>query len=169
MNRFIYLPYFEDFFKSLKLALKNFGVNHNIKESQYFANKLGIDGLNASNMFTALLNAGTGKDLKVRELLHILDNLDHESRKIILDFLASRYDFVLSENLQNSNINFKDLKDLLLKMHINQSDITEEYLNIFSDGVITSVEVKELQSCIYALQAYLREFESRVIQQSKDL
>lgn len=168
MNRFIYIPYFEDFFKSLKLALKNFGAIHNIKESQYFANKLGIEGLNASNMFIALLNAGTGKDLKVRELLHILDNLDHESQKIILDFLAIKYDFVLSETVETSNLNFKDLKDLLLKMQINQSDITEEYLDVFSDGVITSSEVKDLQMCIYTLQSYLREFENRIKTQIKD-
>ena len=95
MTRFINIPEYEDFFKSLKETLNNYAISINKTTYTYFAEKLFIKGQNAKHSFGNLINPNTGKDLKTRELILLLDNCP-EHQKPVLDFLCNRYDFICS-------------------------------------------------------------------------
>lgn len=161
MTRFVHIPEYEDFFKNLKVALHNFSVEHNVTTNQYFAYVLNIQGVNKHQMFVSLLNPNTGKDLKVRELILLLDNLTPDTQKIVLDFLAKRYGFVVSESATPAN-SAEHLKDILLNINSISGDVSKEYLLAIRDNEITKSEVDNISKLLYQARAVIKEFELKL-------
>ena len=143
MSRFINISEYEDFFKSLKLSLKQFGIKFNVTPYQYFADKLFIKGENKSSMFSSLLNLNTGKDLKVRELLSLLDTLGEDGEPV-LDYLCNRYGFVCSAKFVGDEHNEENIKDLLLKIGASNGRILNDYIDFNDDNYLDLKELKEL-------------------------
>jgi hypothetical protein len=161
MTRFVHIPEYEDFFKNLKVALHNFSVEHNVTTNQYFADVLNIQGVNKHQMFASLLNPNTGKDLKVRELILLLDNLTPDTQKIVLDFLARRYNFTVSESATPAN-SAEHLKDILLNINSISGDVSKEYLLAIRDNEITKSEVDNISKLLYQARAVIKEFELKL-------
>jgi hypothetical protein len=161
MTRFVNIPEYEDFFKNLKLALHNFSVEHNVTTNQHFADVLCIKGLNKHQMFASLLNPSTGKDLKVRELILLLDNLTSDTQKDVLDFLAKRYGFIVSESVVAANTT-DSLKDILLNINSINGDVSKEYLLSIRDNEISKSELDTISKLLYQARAVIREFELKL-------
>jgi hypothetical protein len=162
MTRFINIPEYEDFFKSLKLALHNFATAHNVNTNRYFADVLFIGGNNKETTFNNLLSMNTGKDLKARELFLLLDSIGTD-RKIFLDFLAKRYDLVCSNTATTQKSkNEENIKDLLLLIGGSAGNIFNSFIAYNEDNKLTGAELKELIKISYQSRALLNEFENNL-------
>jgi len=158
MTRFINIPDYTDFFKTIKLSLNNFSVEMGVTAYSYFADKLFISSKNKHTVLSNLLNTNTGKDLKVRELLLLLDNLQgHE--KPILDYICNRYGFVCSLNVKENNETNENIKDLLLKISGSNGSIINDYISFNSDDELDDNEVNQLLKASYNIRALLNQFE----------
>lgn len=156
MTRFIHIPEHEDFFKSLKLTLNNYAISIGSSTNQHFADVLHIKGDNKSSAFSNLINAGTGKDLKCREWLTLLDNCP-EYQKANLDYICNRYGFICSESSKTqSNENFEEL---FLKIADINGDLAKEYLQAKEDGVIDKQEQKNIDDLMYQFRALIKSYE----------
>ena len=141
--------------------INNFGVEHGVTGSQYFADILSITGHNKNNTFLNLINFNTGKYLKVDELLLILDNAGTH-QKILLDYLCSKYNFTCSHIARTQTSSTDNIKDLLLSIGAQSGDIFKSFLEYSQDNDLSSQEIKELIKISYQSRALLNEFESNL-------
>lgn len=159
MTRFTYIPEYEDFFISLKLSLSNYAVEFGVTAYQYFAEKLHIKGVNNSTSLSNLINPNTGKDLKTRELILLMDNLQEHS-KPILDYLCNRYGFVCSASAKSANTSIDNLKDILLDISSSDGLLVSEFLECIKDDELVDYEKKQLIKSSYKTRSKLIKFEN---------
>lgn len=169
MTRFAYIPEYEDFFKALKLSLHGFARSLGVNSNRYFADILGIKGVNKENSFNSLLNPNTGKDLKARELFLLLDTLGNEYSKDFFNFLALRYDFVVSDKATSQTINQDNIKDLMLSIGGSTGNIFNTFITSNNDNKLDELELKELIKLSYTSRALLNEFEDNLKMKLKGL
>ena len=101
------------------------------------------------------------KQLKVIDLLSILDNLDSKHRKIILDNLCQRYDFVCLDSAAAENNN-KSLEHILLEITSTNGDLSKEFINAINDNNISNDELEKLNFIAYHFRSLLRTFENKI-------
>ncbi|RXK01500.1 hypothetical protein CRV02_08300 [Arcobacter sp. CECT 8989] len=101
------------------------------------------------------------KNLKSHDLIHILDNLDKPHQKLILDYLAQRYEatFIFNDSLDDNN---QSLEHILLSITATDGELSKQFLNAIEDNNIDDNEIKQLKEIAYKLRSLLRVFESRV-------
>jgi hypothetical protein len=168
MTRFIYIPEYEDFFKSLKLSLSEFGNEYNVTPYSHFAEKLHIKGNNKTSQFSNLINPYTGKDLKVRELILTGDNL-HGHQKHFLDYLCNRWGYICSEKAQYEKYNeYENIKDIIIKIGGSNGSIFSDFIAYTSDNELDNNEIKSLIDDSYRTRALLAEFEENLKLRLKD-
>lgn len=103
----------------------------------------------------------TTRFLKADDLLFILDNLDTFHRKIILDYIASKYDFVLSNKANTKNeTSLENIKDLLLSFSSQNGLLIDNFFNFSNDNNIDEFEKAELKKQSYAFRSLLVQFEN---------
>jgi hypothetical protein len=157
MTRFVNIPRHDDFYKSLKQTLNNYAIEIGVTTYIYFADILHIKGNNKQSSFSALVNHGSGKYLKVDELIHLLDNCPGH-QKPTLDFLCHRYGFTCSHNADKVNCN-EDFQDLFVKVANINGTLAKEYLQALEDGNIDEDEKKQLDLIMYQFRALIRSYE----------
>lgn len=101
------------------------------------------------------------KSLKIDDLLLILDNLDKPHQKLILDYLAQRYQgtFLFNDSL---NENSQSLEHILLSITATDGELSKQFLNAIEDNNIDDNEKTQLNEIAYRLRSLLRIFESRI-------
>lgn len=101
------------------------------------------------------------KNLKSHDLIHILDNLDKPHQKLILDYLAQRYEatFIFNDSTNNTE---KSLEHILLNITATDGELSHKFLNAIQDNNIDETETKELNQIAYKLRSLLRVFEARI-------
>ncbi|RXJ82635.1 phage regulatory CII family protein [Arcobacter sp. F2176] len=101
------------------------------------------------------------KQLKVIDLISILDNLDTKHRKIILDNLCQKYDFVCLDSAitQSNNIS---LEHILLNITSTNGELSSNFLQALEDGNISHDENKLLKEIAYKFRSLLRIFEFKI-------
>ena len=163
MNRIDLIPEHEDFFKSLKLTLNEFANEYNVSTYEYFGNKLHFKS-NAGVQLSNLLNSNTNKDLKVRELITLLDNSSTHQAPV-LNYLCNRYNFACSNikdcnesNTNKQNVKDENIKDLLINIAGSNGNLSNDFLNFHSDGLIDELEKEKLIKDSYESIAILFEF-----------
>lgn len=169
MTRFVKIPEYEDFFKALKQTLNNYAIEIGVSVYEYFADKVFIESQNRRVVFSNLLNPGTGKDLKVRELLLLLDNCP-EHQKPLLDYLCNRYDLICSLKAYNDSktTEYENIKDLLIGIAGSNGSIFNDYLDYISDDELDNDEIKSLIKTSYQTRALLNQFEEDLRKRLRD-
>jgi hypothetical protein len=150
-----------DLLKKIKLAMLEFGNEFNVTPNQYFADKLHFKNLSASVQFSNLFQPHNEKYLKLDEFLIILDNLSSH-RKIILDYLCNKYDYVCTPKAYNQTLNTENIRDLLLNISSKQGYLFQNYLNYASDNMLDSQEIEILLQNSYQARATITEFENNL-------
>lgn len=163
MTRFVNIPEHEDFFKALKLTLNNYSIAHGVTTYQHFAGVLHIKGNNASSTFSNLMNPGTGKDLKCREFITVLDNAP-EHQKPTLDWLCNRYDHICTKKAENvtQTSRIENIKEILLNISGANGNLCSDFINFNSDNELTENELNQLLMASYQARVLLVEFENNI-------
>lgn len=151
-----YIPQYEDFFKSLKLSLKDYGDKFNVSYSSYFADKLGFKSSNAETQFNQFLNPSE-KDLSVRELIFLINILKEDS-KPFMDYLAKESNLIVSNKANKIN-HFEELHQVLMKFSIDNGLLNASYLKSIQDKKFTKDELNELTELSYQARSRLNQFE----------
>lgn len=124
----------------------------------YIAPKIGFDSKGYSQVKNMLVPY-ENKFLKVDQLFIILDNLDHELQKELLDYIANKYDFTLSYSATASKSN-DSITDLLLSFSVDNGDIVSSFLDFNSDGCVDENEKEKLKMKSYLFRSRLLQFEN---------
>jgi hypothetical protein len=151
-----YIPQYENFFKTLKFTLKEYGDKFNVSPNSYFADKLGFKSLNAETQFNQLLNT-SDKDLTVRELIFMFEILKEDS-KPILDYFAKETNLICSITAKPLT-HKEELQNCLMKFSIDNGLLNASYLKAIQDNEISSSELQELQELSYQTRSRLNQFE----------
>lgn len=107
------------------------------------------------------------KQLKVIDLLAILDNLDDEHRKIILDNLCQKYNFQCLSTSPGVKTS-QNLEHILLNITSTNGDLSKEFLLSIQDNNIDKQEKEKLNKIAYDLRSLLRTFENRINKESSN-
>lgn len=161
-----YIPQFEDFFKTLKLTLKDYGDKFNVSYASYFANKLGFTSSNAETQFNQLLNSNE-KDLTVRELIFLIKILKEDSKPFI-DYLAKESNLIVSNKANKLN-HFAEIHHILMEFSIDNGMLNASYLKSIQDKKFTVDELNELLELSYQARSRLNQFEFMLQELKKGL
>lgn len=152
-----YISQYEDFFKVLKLCLKEFSNKYNVSCNSYFAEKLGFKSANKEVQFNQLLNVND-KDLTVRELLLLCEVLQEDS-KPILDFIAQKTNFIVSKIAYPTFFEYENIEKALLKITSENGLLNSQYLEFVEDDNLTEDEIINLIKLSYKARSSLNSFE----------
>lgn len=157
MSRLDHLHKDQEFLKAVDLAFLEFSNRYGVTSSKYFAEKLKY---NTPNEFQNHLQPYNNKFLKIDEFFIILTHLgDH--RKILLDFICNKYDYICSKKAQydSKNTDYKNIKETLLDIAGSNGSIFNDYVNFTSDNELDKKEIEQLIKASYQTRALLNEFE----------
>lgn len=137
------------------------GHRRNITYFQYIAPKLGF----ANNEYTQLKNMFVPyslKFLKLDQLFIILNDLDSDLTKNILDYISKKYNFTLSYKATPSIIQYESMKDSLISFSINNGELSNDFFNAIKDDKLTPDEITILKKRIYDFRSALVQFENEL-------
>ena len=102
-------------------------------------------------------------NLKITDFELIMENLDIQNKKMILDSLCHQFGFVCvdSAEMMEKGI-YQNMETLLLTISATNGDLANCFLNAVQDGNINDLEKDSLQKIAYDLRAFLVLFESRI-------
>ena len=146
------------FIELINKVMNKQGDLKSINFFSYIAPKIGFDSkgyAQVKNMLVPYEN----KFLKLDQFFIILDNLNHELQKELLDYIANKYDFNLSYSATASKSN-DSIKDLLLSFSVNNGDIVSSFFDFNSDGCFDKSEKEQLKMMSYMFRSRLIEFEN---------
>lgn len=101
------------------------------------------------------------KHFKITDLEIILNNLDKEHKKIILDSLCHTHGFICVDSANSSN-NSLNVESLLLKISASNGNLADNFLIALQDGKLTSDEKQSLAHIAYCFRSLLIEFENKL-------
>lgn len=105
----------------------------------------------------------TTHNLKITDFELIMENLDTQNKKLILDSLCHQNGFVCVESATCSdNGIYKNIETLLLTISATNGDLASNFLKAVQDGNINDLEKESLNKIAYDLRAFLVLFESRI-------
>ncbi len=151
-----YIPFYESFFRKLKLSLREYSLKYNVSCYSYFADKLGFKSLSKETQLSNLLNQ-QGKDLTVRELIYLIEVLK-EDAKPILDYLCYKADFVAVKQAYPM-AKMEDLKDILISFQFHNGLLSRQFLQSITDNKLSDEEKEELTDLSYNFRSALSHFE----------
>ena len=151
----------EDFLNLLKTIMNKQGDKDNINFFTYIAPKMCFPN-NGYAQVKNLFVLHTLKFIKIDQLFIILDNLDHDLQKELLDYIANKYNFTLSYKAEAESSNSENIKDLLLSFTSQNGRLVDKFFESFSDENLSTKELKELLSQIYVFRAGLVLLEGRL-------
>lgn len=162
MSRISYIPKDENLIKKIKLACNNYENSFGLSRGtarKIIIEKLGLKSTNElNNYFTTYEN----KYLRIEELFIIIDIFEKEQQKIILDYIANKYNFVLTDSAETTNDNLiPDLSILCVNSvtgHLNQKYF--DYKN--NDNKLDEVEIENLLHQSYLIRQTLINFENNL-------
>lgn len=162
MSRINYIPEYENFFKTVKFSINKYGKNNSITAFSHFADLLNFpQNNNSSSNFGKLLSPGTDKDLKVRELLLVLEELDHE-KKYILDSMCKMFDYICIPAVDKKPI--VSFEKFFIDVSLISGKIAEKFQEFNKDNTIDNFESQELNSLMYDFRVLIRSYEFEVIE-----
>jgi hypothetical protein len=156
MSRLTNIQKDEQLLKVIKLAIHEFKQEHNVTDL-YFANKLHFKGDTAVQQFGNFLQQFNKKYLKADELLILIDCLGTH-KKIILDYLCSRSDYICSTSAQSQKED--DIQNIFMDIADITGDISKAVKEAKKDGKIDSSEKKIIDSYLYELRSKIKGYEN---------
>ena len=123
----------------------------------YISAKLGF----TTSGYKQVKNLLTADDkfLKLDQLFIILDNLDNDLQKELLDYIANKYNFTLSYKAETKETTPNNIKDLLLSYSTQNGNLISNFFSASLDGHIDEKEKAELLKQAYAFRSSLILFE----------
>lgn len=161
MSSFSNIPKDELLINKIRLACNQFETSFNLKRGDarnIIIKKLGLKSVKElNNYFTT-----SEKYLRVEQLFLILDIFETEQQKIILDYIANKYNFVLSCSAADSNDtlnpDFSIFNINAVSGTLNQKYF--EYKN--NDNLLDELEIENLLSQSYHVRQSLINFENNL-------
>lgn len=101
------------------------------------------------------------KNLKIIDLPLILNNLDSQHKKLILDSICQSHGFICTEQTPGQN-NSNSLENILLNITATNGSLANEFLVALEDGEISQEENEKLSTIAYQLRSLIRTFEARI-------
>lgn len=101
------------------------------------------------------------KNLKIIDLPLILNNLDNQHKKLILDSICQSHGFVCTVEASKEN-NDKSLENILLRITATNGNLSSEFIEALEDGKISDIENEKLNQIAYQLRSLIRTFEARI-------
>ena len=148
----------EHFLDLLKTIMTKQGDKHNINFFRYIAPKMCFSN-NGYAQVKTLFVLHTLKFLKLDQLFIILDNLDNDLQKELLDYIANKYNFTLSYKAETKETTPNNIKDLLLSYSTQNGNLISNFFSASLDGHIDEKEKAELLKQAYAFRSSLILFE----------
>lgn len=161
MSRISNIPKDEKLITKIRLACNNYENSFNLSRGtarKEIINKLGLKSTNElNNYFTSYEN----KYLRIEELFMILDIFETEQQKIILDYIANKYNFVLSNSAIDSNIAL-DPDFSIFNINAVSGILNQKYFEYKNDSVLDELEIENLLNQSYLVRQSLINFENNL-------
>ncbi|MFY9089234.1 hypothetical protein [Arcobacter aquimarinus] len=161
MSSFSNIPKDELLINKIRLACNQFETSFNLKRGEarnIIIKNLGLKSVKElNNYFTT-----SEKYLRVEQLFLILDIFETEQQKIILDYIANKYDFVLSKSANNSNITLNpDFS--IFNINAVSGALNSKYFEFKNnDNVLDEEEISNLLEQSYLARQSLVNFEKNL-------
>ena len=152
----------ENLINKIKLACIDFENNLGLKRGE--ARKLLVKALNlkSTNELNNYFNTFENKFFRIEELFIILDVFEVEQQKIILDYIADKYDFVLTTKAEASKHDF-NLDKSLLNINAITGALNLKYIEYkTNDNILDDLEIENLLSESYHVRQALVNYENKL-------
>ena len=154
------------FLKALDFAFLEFESQFGKSATKFFSQKIGF---NTSNQLSNKIQHFSIAHLNIDEVFIILDNLG-KHKKIILDYICDKYDYVCSPKAKNEQATkYENIKDLLLKVTGNNGCLVNDFTDFNIDDELDKNELLALKKRSYGSRSTLVQFELELDKRLKAL
>ncbi len=160
MSSFSNIPKDENLINKIRLACLEYETSFNLKRGE------------ARNKITQQLNLKSTKELnnyftnsdkylRIEQLFLILDIFEIEQQKLILDYIANKYNFILSNNAIDSNISLNpDFS--IFNINAVAGMLNQKYFDYKKDNNLDELEIENLLNQSYLVRQSLSNFENNL-------
>lgn len=153
---------------AIKRAIVAFGERTGSNGMDYFAERLGFNGKNrAIQLHNRLSPANHEKHLKFEELTAIMDEMDQEEQKIILEAFANKYGFFVKGKEEAPKAVGATLETVVtystLELGGTLGVINDDVVQAIKDGKIDKKEAKRIHRSLREMSSQLRGLEDVIV------
>lgn len=161
MSVFSNIPKDENLINKIRLACIDYETSFNLKRGEArirIANQLGLKSVKElNNYFTT-----SEKYLRVEQLFLILDIFEIDQQKTILDYIANKYNFVLSNNVDDS-FNISNSDNSIFNINSITGQLNQKYFDYKNnDNSLDELEIENLLNNSYLIRQSLINFENNL-------
>lgn len=154
--------------EAIKRAIVAFGDRNGLNGMDYFAERLGFNGKNrAIQLHNRLSLTNQEKYIKLEELTAIMDEMDQEEQKIILEAFANKYGFFVKEKDEAPKVVGATLETVVTMSTFDMAGtfgvINDDVFEAIKDGKVDKKEARRIHKGLRELNAKLRGFEDAII------
>jgi hypothetical protein len=162
MSRFDNIPKDEKLTSIITLALKQSDISLSLPRGTTRKLVTKNLGLKTTKEFNNYLLPFESKYFRIEELFLILDVLENDEQKLILDYIANKYDFILS-HAAAANTNITNLDNSLFNINSLVGKLNQKYLEYkTSDDKLDELEIENLLSNSYHVRQALIDNENKL-------
>lgn len=146
---------------ALKTAIHAFGKRNEVNAMDYFAEKLGFNGVNKSvQLHNHITHKNVDKCLKQTQVDAILEEMEQEERKIYLDGYVGKYGFFVKEKEKAQKQEGKTIETIVtisvLDIGSTVGSMDEDILQAIKDGELDKNEAKRILRSISDVEGKTR-------------
>lgn len=150
--------------EAIKMAITNFGKKNTLHGMDYFSEQLGYHGNNRSiQLHNRLSSTNQEKYLKLEELFFIMDRMENEEQKTILDTISNKYGFYTKEKEESEKPVVATLEAIItigaLELGGVLGTINDDVIQAIKDGQIDDAEAKRILRGMREMHSKMRGIE----------
>lgn len=154
--------------EAIKTAIRNFSKKNNLNGMDYFAEQFGFGGKTPSvQLHNHIYHENIQKDLKLTMLFSIMNPMDQEDQKVILDALANKYGFFVKEKEKAQKQEGKTIETIVtisvLDIGSTVGSMDEDILQAIKDGELDKNEAKRILRSISDVEGKTRGLRDAII------
>lgn len=162
MSRLSNIPKDEALINTVKLACIDFENSLGLKRGEARKQLIKALNLKSTNELNNYFNAYENKFFRIEELFIILDVFELEQQKLILDYIADKYNFVLTTKAESSKNDF-NLDKSLLNINALTGALNLKYIEYkTNDNILDEIEIENLLSESYHARQALVNYENKL-------
>lgn len=154
---------------AIKEAIGVFGKKNSFNGMDYLAEQLGFNGQNrAVQLNNHITHTNIEKDLKLTMFFAIMDQMDQDEQKIVLDAFANKYGFYVKEKEEGEKQALVALETIVtvgtLELGGTLGVINDDVVQAIMDGKINRDEAKRILKGLKEIHAKTRGVEDALIE-----
>lgn len=162
MSRLSNIPKDEALINTIKLACIDFENSLGLKRGEARKQLIKALNLKSTNVLNNYFNAYENKFFRIEELFIILDVFELEQQKLILDYIADKYNFVLTTKAESTKQDF-NLDKSLLNINALTGALNLKYIEYkTNDNILDEIEIENLLSESYHARQALVNYENKL-------